>query len=276
MTTCRPNCIEETNLSMLWARAFLETLQRPGGNPAPLMFTVTGFDGSIPERKCIRVKVDEILAANGKNSIAVSALVVFPYEQWLRRGCPPAAGFFEWCLNRFGPRLKARDRRNCHGLYFERMMAFDGLDPHGDREVKNQLCHIIKLWREREAVGKRPRQSALEVTCFDPPKDQRGQPRSGFPCLQQVSFGYDNAGGLAISAFYPTQYIFDRAYGNFLGLCGLGLFMAKQLGLELVRFNGFVGRAQLGSITKQRLAELQHFLQPLIPESQPARKMLSK
>ncbi len=78
----------------------------------------------------------------------------------------------------------------------------------------------------------------------------------GFPCLQQVSFGYDDEGGLSISAYYPTQYIYDRAYGNYLGLCQLGAFMARSLGLSLSRFNCFIVHPELGDTTKEEVKDV--------------------
>src|SRR5205823_13372804 len=73
---------------------------------------------------------------------------------------------------------------------------------------------------------------------------------------QQVSFTYDDDNRLAVNAYYPTQYIFDRAYGNYLGLCHLGNFMARELGLIMVRLNCFIGHPELGSIRKGQLSEL--------------------
>jgi thymidylate synthase len=102
----------------------------------------------------------------------------------------------------------------------------------------------------------RPRLSALQVSCFDPPKDHTGQPVRGFPCLQQVSFAYDNSGGLAVSAYYPSQYIFDRGYGNYLGLCHLGQFMASEMGLQLVRLNCYVNSPLRGDTPKRALGDL--------------------
>ena len=140
------------------------------------------------------------------------------------------------------------------------MIAFRGVRTKNGKsafETKNQLEHIINDWHRDREHPKRPRQSALQVACFDPVKDHTGQAVRGFPCLQQVSFAYDNAGGLAINAYYPTQFIFDRAYGNYLGLSHLGYFMAKELGLQLVRLNCFIVRPELGSVTKSRLRVLE-------------------
>ena len=38
---------------------------------------------------------------------------------------------------------------------------------------------------------------------------------------------------LAVTGFYAKQHMFERAYGNYLGLCHLGRFMAHEMGLTL-------------------------------------------
>ena len=35
-----------------------------------------------------------------------------------------------------------------------------------------------------------------------------------------------------MTGFYATQYVVERAYGNYLGLCRLGEFMAHEMGLK--------------------------------------------
>ena len=56
--------------------------------------------------------------------------------------------------------------------------------------------------------------------------------------------------GLVTNAFYATQQIFDKAYGNYLGLAQLGAFMAREMGMPLARLNVMVGVAKLERITK--------------------------
>ena len=97
---------------------------------------------------------------------------------------------------------------------------------------------------------------SLQISCFDPAKDHTGQPVRGFPCLQQISISYDDDGGLAVNAFYLMQYIFDRAYGNYLGLCHLGEFLAHETDLRFSRMTCFIGKPELGDVPKRDLAAL--------------------
>jgi hypothetical protein len=106
----------------------------------------------------------------------------------------------------------------------------------------------------------------LQAACFDPVKDHTGQKLRGFPCLQQVSLSYDDEGGLAVEAYYPTQYIFDRGYGNYLGLARLGRFMAHEMGLCLMRLNCFVAHPELGGdVTKEELRPLEAVVRGQLP-----------
>jgi thymidylate synthase len=90
----------------------------------------------------------------------------------------------------------------------------------------------------------------LQASTFDPQRDHVSSAQLGFPCLQHVSFVPDR-GGLTMNAFYATQQIFDKAYGNYLGLAQLGAFMATQMGLQLCRLNVFIGVAKLERISKR-------------------------
>ena len=265
MSTKCPEVLSAENLSHGWGKIFCR-LMEPGSKALqPILLSISGFtDGKASEDVAIRGAVDTALSATGKYSCAVSAMTIFPYKHWLRQNHPPRQELFEWYLNQILPRLKARDRRNCSGTYFERMISFQGakrvrrnLEPAS----KNQLEHIIAVWQRDAAKHSRPRHSALQVSCFDPVKDHTGQKLRGFPCLQQVSFGYDDEGGLAVSAFYPTQYIFDRAYGNYLGLANLGEFMAHEMGLRMTRLNCFIAHPELGNgVTKESLRDLERLV----------------
>ena len=51
-------------------------------------------------------------------------------------------------------------------------------------------------------------------------RDHTKSAQLGFPCMQQVSF-VPTREGLVTNAFYATQQMFDKAYGNYLGLAQL-------------------------------------------------------
>lgn len=253
MSILGPVMVEADNLSIAWGRALLTVFDSSKSSLSPLVVSVSNFKGALPpEDNDIRLATDATLAEYDLNPVRVSALTIFPYEMWCRRGKLNCSAFKSFCIERLLPRLKARDPRNRLGTYFERMMDFTGLK-QGKVHRVNQLEFVINLLKNRK---KWPRESALQISCIDPAKDHTGQPVRGFPCLQQVSVAHDGNGKLALSAYYPTQYIVDRGYGNYLGLCHLGSFIAHETGLEFVRLNCFVGKPELGKLSKTKIGHL--------------------
>jgi thymidylate synthase len=260
MSSNQPQIIEESNMSHAWGRVLLHVLDNSKQNLAPLMVSITGFADGLPiEDIAIRQALDTILPTKEKKySSKVTALTIFPHDAWVRHGKLPVREFSNWYLEHFFPRMQARDSHNNRGTYFERMVRFQGSKKGKDGAIglqqTNQLDHIATIWKRDRAKGASPRHSALQASIFDPAKDHTGGKMLGFPCLQQVSFSYDNNDQLAVNAYYPTQYIMDRAYGNYLGLCHLGQFMAQDMGLKMVRLNCFIGLPEIG--TKWTKAEL--------------------
>jgi hypothetical protein len=53
-----------------------------------------------------------------------------------------------------------------------------------------------------------------------------------------------------MNAFYATQQIFRKGYGNYLGLCRLAAFMAEEMGLKLSRVSIHVGVAKMEDVSK--------------------------
>jgi hypothetical protein len=50
---------------------------------------------------------------------------------------------------------------------------------------------------------------------------------------------------LSVTGFYATQTLFERAYGNYIGLCELGRFFAHEWGRELTRVTCVASIAEL-------------------------------
>lgn len=253
MSVLGPMQIEANDIAVAWGRLFLHLFDASKATLSPALVSITTNNSQLPtELQDVREAVDAALETFDLNIVRVSALTIFPFDMWCRRNKPNCEEFSALCVNRLLPRLKKRDSRNRLGTYFERMMAYTGTRKNALRTV-NQLQFVIDLLKHR---SKWPRESALQITCFDPAKDHTGQPVRGFPCLQQVGIAHDGDGKIAVNAYYPTQYIFDRAYGNYLGLCHLGAFIAHETDLEFVRLNCFVGKPELGTVSKKSIAAL--------------------
>lgn len=237
-----PTIIADTNLSRAWARLFLQIFDSGRTEISPLTFSLTGFDtdGGIAEIAGVRESLDRTLKLKKKISIETVAFTIFPDRLWkIARG--DRKRLFSLYAGAF-PRYVAMNRAaNGRGLYFERMTNFSKAVPCDG----NQLEFILSSYNERAGV----RDTMLQVAIFDPARDHIKMARVGFPCLQHLSF-VPTKEGLAVNAFYATQYVFDKAYGNYLGLARLGAFMAHELNLPLARLNVTVGVANLDGVKK--------------------------
>jgi hypothetical protein len=242
------------NLSLAWAEVFLKLLERGVNKLSPVIVTVSEFDAmSLPiEHDAIRRALDTIIG----QSCRTVASTIFPNSLWL----PGAADDADMLYRRYAkiwPRV-AKHRNNRNGVYFRRLTAY-APSTEGTMTPVNQLQHVIDTYRSGNH-----RHSALQASIFDPTRDHTNAPLRGFPCLQQVAFGVDEA-RLEVSGFYALQHHISKAYGNYLGLCWLGRFMAKQMGLTLSQVTCVASLLKLGDdFTKSSLEPLRDLVTPLL------------
>ena len=236
-----PKIIEDENLSWAWVQVINTILERGGNTIAPLVISIHGFDdaGNPQENKAVRADLDKLLAENGQLDIETVAFTIFPERIWKIAG-GDRSKLFEYYRRAF-PKYRAMNRQlNGKGLYFERLTMSEGACGDG-----NQLEFIIKSYTERGGV----RDSMLQASIFDPKRDHTRSALIGFPCLQHVSF-VPTRQGLMMNAFYATQQLFNKAYGNYLGLARLCSFVATECGMPPARLNVFVGVGKLERINK--------------------------
>ena len=241
LAAARPLVIDDTNLSRAWARLLLQVLDNAGTEVAPLILSLSGFaeDAATIEDPAVRQGLDRLLEIKDRIVVEKVAFTIFPQRLWEMSRSDRNRLFSLYCKT--FPRWQAMNRRaNGRGMYFERMVMY-GRGPCGG----NQLKWILSQFNSRKGV----RRSMLQATTFDPGRDHVASAQLGFPCLQQVSFE-PTAAGLVTNAFYATQQIFDKAYGNYLGLAQLGAFMAHEMDMPLARLNVMVGVAKLDRINK--------------------------
>ncbi len=232
-----PVAIMADNLSLGWAQV-LDHLAKPGiCRIAPLTLTITGFDaiGTPAEIPAIREAVDTFLAAQGHRDTENVAWTIFP-KRYLDIAGGDREAFFEIFIESFQRVQEFNPRNNKRGSYFQRLV-----DLNGGGKGPNQLKWILD---EYHAHPKARRTSKFQATTFDPVRDYSSTGQLEFPCLQQVSFTFED-GGLTLNGFYATQQIARKAYGNYLGLSRLGAFMGAEMGLRFEQLNVFVGLAKM-------------------------------
>jgi hypothetical protein len=236
-----PLVIEAKNVSEAYAKILVHICDHPGKEIAPLVLSISGFSQEqlIPEDAELRIALDDLLKKKGKSDIEDVAHTIFPQRFWtMAQG--DRAQLFAFYKMAFPAYQKRNPKLNGRGLYFERLMMY-GRGPCDG----NQLEWILSQYESRHDA----RRSMWQSTTFDPSRDHTNTAQLGFPCLQQVSFVPTKA-GLVANAFYATQQVFDKAYGNYLGLARLGAFMAHEMKMPLVQLNVMVGVAKLERITK--------------------------
>lgn len=224
--------IESDSLTDAWVAAARATLVM---TQSPLVVSLTDFDPLPTEDMDFRGRLDELLQARGRNKTTTTAKTIFPYTFW-RPGVAREAVFDRY-LRLFERRLRGVPA-NRRGTYFERMINHPA--------AGNQLNEVIEFWQR----GIR-RRSAFVVSTYDPGRDLIRSPRLGFPCLHQVCFAPEADGGMSVTGFYAMQYIFDRGYGNYLGLARLGQFVGHEMGLHLARVTCVASIATHGGIGKR-------------------------
>lgn len=236
-TSALPTTLAADNLSVGWGLV-LNALAQPGVTRlAPLTLSVTGFDdaGVAQEIPAIRDAVDAFLEAQGKRDTENVAWTIFPQRDWeIAQGDREA--FFDVYVESFQRVQSFNARNNRRGSYFQRLV-----DLNGEGRGPNQLKWLLDEYDEHP---KARRTSKFQATTFDPVRDHTSAGQLEFPCLQQISFTMED-GNLQLNAFYATQQIARKGYGNYLGLSRLGAFVASQMGLRFSQLNVFVGVAKM-------------------------------
>ena len=205
------------------------------GRVTGLTVVINGIENGRPaEDLRFRDRLNELLDHHGHASVETVSRTIFPIGLW--NPLAPRAQLYQRYF-KILPKLRACPR-NRKGHYFERLTNFPGAKGGSGF---NQLEQIMSAY-----LAGTHRVSALQACLMNPLTDLNNSPYLSFPCLQQVAFIPDgSSGSLAVMGFYPMHYLFQRAYGNYLGLINLGHFMATEMRLTLSRMICVAGAAQL-------------------------------
>lgn len=224
--------VDSANISEAWLDAATH-LAEPGRDElVPLVVKFRGLSTTaIEEHHGIRAAVDAHLDSAKLQSVETVASTIFPVSLW--NPAEPRAVLFDR-YSRILPRLKKSSPLNRRGLYFERMTT------GGPVNEPNQLDFALNEFSSRRGV----RRSVLQIAVFQPAVDHSHSALLGFPCLQHVIFTPVDS-ELHVCAFYATQYLIERAYGNYLGLARLGQFFAHELQKELATVTCVAGIGEL-------------------------------
>jgi len=214
--------ISSVSISDAWLTSVALAANGPRREVVNLNVTVNGLERGGPEEDLeVRSLLDEMLSVEEMGSVETVANTIFPASLWNPRR--PKEALFERYMKAF-PKIR-KHPANRRGTYFERMINY----PANDGQNFNQLRHVIETY-----LGGNHRRSALQASIIVPWRDLNNARQLGFPCMQQVAFLPAPANAsLHVVGFYPHQYLFQRAYGNYLGLIRLGRFVAQEMHLSL-------------------------------------------
>lgn len=226
--------IMEKTLAGAWRQAIAAAVESDGSEVIPLTVTISLGQPDSERDQDFEARLDSMLLRERKQEVETVARTIFPMGLW--NPAQPRQQLFER-YQRILPKLH-KYHQNRRGLYFERLISIPN---HNGARPFNQLEHVISAY-----LAGVHRRTTLQATPFVPQRDLNRAPRSGFPCLQQVSFlPNSKEGSLTILGFYPVHHLFERAYGNYLGLIWLGRFMAHEMGLRLSRMTCVAGVGKL-------------------------------
>ena len=227
------NLICGDSVSEVWAEILRKIISSPGKELSPLMVEINNTD--YDETHIIKL-LDNNLESLKKPKVNTTANTIFPMSLYV-----PGRTIYER-FDVIWPYIK-KCPLNKYGHYFRRLTSYAEYDE--DKKI-NQLEHIINTYNNGNH-----RRSALIATIFDPVVDHSNMRRKIFPCLQQICLLPDSKNkSLTLSAIYAMQYLFDRAFGNYLGLVRLGRFMADEMNLKFTKLICISTTMHIGSINK--------------------------
>ncbi len=167
-------------------------------------------------------KFVEFAKKNGLIKPKDIAYTIFPHK--LYEHCGSASKLFSKYNNPKGmyERLRKRPHRGW-GTYFRRMTHYKTPD-----RIENQLNNIINAIKNRDRISK-----AAYTVVIEHPGGETIRPL-GAPCLNYLAVQLDtDTRKMGLLAVYRNHDFFERAYGNYWGLCNLLKFMAKETHFNL-------------------------------------------
>ncbi|MER7514586.1 thymidylate synthase [Streptomyces lavendulae] len=211
------------------------------------LHTVVRITNPTSDDISFRADLDRLRTAKKHQPIETVASTIFP------AGLASKASDHASLVARYRaayPRLK-RYPGNAHGTYFGRLVSY----PAAEKGQIDQVGNIIGRLR-KQASSKGPMTAAYEADLAHPADGEvpaealvhaadRDNLYRGFPCLSHCSFQLDRDGRVHGAALYRSHYMFERAYGNYLGLGRLLAYIANQAGLAPGTLTVIAGHAHL-------------------------------
>ncbi len=234
------------------SRAWVNVIRAVDAMPGDQAFQVTvRIDRPAEEVAGIRAAVDQLLGTLRLAPVDEVRNTVFPASLALKY--PEPADLTARYRNYTYPRLKRLERENAKGTYFNRFADYPA-----SAGAIDQLVNVAEKLRASKA-GTRVKSmyevdmaEGLDMAVYRHTKDHKK--RMAFPCLSFCSFQLDGH-RVHLVAHYRSQYLVQRAYGNYLGLGQLLQYVATAAGFDTGQLLVVAGHARIDkSVSAVRMA----------------------
>ncbi|MFD3580801.1 hypothetical protein [Streptomyces sp. NPDC058644] len=266
--------VDAPDLSRGWLQACTRLSEMPDKRA---FHTVVRINDPLREDPHLRAELDRLRAARTKDPLyPIDTVVNTLFPAQLAATCTTHDELTDRYRALY-PRLR-EIRRNAHGTYFGRLIAYPGTSdkPQPVDQLARVIGRLDKLrttakwsavyeagtahaadddvpWQEEALQGTGGTEAVIRAAALD-------TQTLDFPCLSHCSFQLDSATNTVhLAAYYRSHYMFDRAYGNYLALGHLCAWVAQQAQLTPGSLTVMAGCARL-DCTKVELRALQHSL----------------
>lgn len=209
-----------------WAKAANYLRHCPGRSAYNLLLDIQSPHVVTQVDQQVIALLDQLLTKHDHYNVSTVAGTIFPQGLYSRFG---ARGVFEIYPNDVYPRIK----ENSWGRYAYRIVRRQNNKGEHFNPLENLVGKLKKQLnsnRTFRAVYELPTVEYLEISTYDAALDaERLLPH---PCLSHLSFKVsDDNKQLLLTALYRSQYFFQKALGNLVGLAQLQHFVALETGL---------------------------------------------
>ncbi|MEU1691227.1 hypothetical protein ABZ590_06540 [Streptomyces hirsutus] len=247
--------VAERDVTQAWVAACnkLDRKDNPGRTG---LHTVVRIAEPTSDDAAFRAELDRLRTAHGLWPLETVASTLFPVALAARCGGPSDLAER---YRRMYPVLK-RYPGNRRGTYFGRLVSY----PTASKSGVDQLGTVISRLRAQAAGTKIAAAYEIDLAAAVDAEEETGadllvhtagkdNSYIGFPCLSHISLQLDRDRRVHAAALYRSHFMFERAYGNYLGLGRLLAYIAEQAELACGTLTVVAGHARLdGPVTQLR------------------------
>lgn len=214
-----------------WLQAVRRLLEAPDTELYNLIVEIESPCAINQKDREIESWLNQHLKDCGEYTVNTVAETIFPASEYKRYG---KDGVFEVYPEQVFPILKKMKANNqvANGTYAMRILR--GINSKG--EATRPLERVIDQLKKQTAPHGRGIRMCYEIALTQPCDisiSQNDRNVKAFPCMSHLSFKLSkDKKKLHLTAIYRSQFYFEKALGNFLGLARLLSFVATQVELE--------------------------------------------